>query len=156
MSIQTRSLLGVAAAAVALLTVRYLEHGERYAFGRPGLVDAAVETLLWVMAATHAVIAGIMWMQRRRWLPSDAAMFRFISAKVLLWVTVGANYVAAGRGVLLDIAVLYVLIAATTLDLDVRLFRRYVAASADEREPPWDRTTERRIGPPDRREGIGP
>jgi hypothetical protein len=152
LSIPTRSLIGMIAATVAVIVARQYGGLERHTFGHPGAVDAFIVALLWMLCVTHLMIAVLMWMQRERWLPSDAAMFRFVAAKALLWGTSVTAYQSNGLGIRIDITVLYLVIALTTLDLDIRLVRRYVVRTKDEKEyPEWDRISERRIGPPDRR-----
>jgi hypothetical protein len=155
-SIPTRSLIGMIAATVAVILARQYGGLERHTFGYPGAVDAGIVALLWMLCVTHLMIAALMWMQRDRWLPSDAAMFRFIAAKALLWGTTITAYPSSGLGVRLDIMVLYLVIALTTLDLDIRLVRRYVARTPDEREcPEWDGMIERRGELPGRRATDG-
>lgn len=149
MTIPQRSLLIVAGCTAALTFVRLFEsETARYTFGHPRAMDIATMMLLLGLFATHAAIALIMWLQRSYWLPSDAAMFRFISVKALLWINAATLYMSLGRGVRLDIVVLYTMIALTTLDLDVRMVRRYWFATKDEREDQrgeaWDGETERR------------
>lgn len=127
-----RSTLFVAAAAVATILTRIFETQRRYTFGHAHAVDFAVVTLLYLLAATHIVVAGIMWLQRNRWLPSEAAMFRFIGVKAVFWASLATAFVFAGRGVILDTLVLFVLMSATTIDLDCRLIGRYLFGNEDD------------------------
>lgn len=128
---KARSLAFVTLAIVALVATRLFESEKRYTFGHPGAVDAAVETMLWLFALTHAVVAGIMFAQRQAWVPSEAAMFRFVAVKSLFWVNFATLFQPLGLGIRLDVVVLYVLVAGTTIDLDIRLIRRYVFGSED-------------------------
>jgi hypothetical protein len=151
-SIPTRSIIGMIAATVAVFLSRQYGGMERHTFGHPGIVDAFIVILLWMLCITHLMIAALMWMQRDRWLPSDAAMFRFITAKALLWGSSVTSYPSGGFGVRIDVVVLYCIIALTTFDLDIRMLRRYVFRTNDEREyPEWDRISERRGDLPGRR-----
>ena len=135
MTIPQRSIAIIAGCALVLFAVRLVEdETKRYTFGHPHAVDAAMLALLIGLFVTHSVIAGIMWMQRERWLPSDAATFRFIVVKALFWLNVATIYMASGLGVRLDLAALYLMIAATTADLDVRMVRRYWFGTSDEQE----------------------
>lgn len=137
---------------IVLAIVRQVTDGARHTFGHPGLFDGAVLALIWGLVITHAVIAGIMFIQRRDWLPSDAAMFRFIAVKMVFWAMLGIDYTSAGRGLRLSYVILYLALAVTTIDLDVRLVRRFLLRTEDERYDVWNGRTERREpGVPGRR-----
>jgi hypothetical protein len=147
---KARSLAFVTLAIVALFVVRLVESERRYTFGHPGMADTAVGTMLWLFAITHAVVAGIMFAQRQAWVPSEAAMFRFVAVKSLFWLNFATLFQPAGLGIRLDVVVLYVLVAGTTIDLDIRLIRRYVFGSED---AALYGGMERRSDPPGRRSG---
>lgn len=132
MTLQTRSTLLVAFAAVMVILTRTLETQRRYTFGHAHAVDLAVVSLLYLLAATHVVVAAIMWLQRARWLPSDASMFRFIGVKSVFWASLATAYQFRGIGVSLDTLTLFILMTASTVDLDVRLVRRYLFGSEDQ------------------------
>lgn len=152
-TIPTRATVTLALAAIGLLLVRLTEDNRRYDFGYPDALDAAVVALLWMLFVTHAAVTAIMWLQRDRWLPSDAAMFLFLGVKALFWLNFATLYNPTGNGIRLDVAYLYVIIAATAIHLDVRVVRRYLIRTADEREPgdeDWD-GSDRRAGIPGRR-----
>lgn len=153
MSIQRWSPAFVIACALTLIGIRLIEDESRYTFGQPHTMDVLIVALMVGLFLTHGMIAVIMWLQRERWLPSDAAMFRFIAIKSLLWINTATIYVAFGRGVRLDLIALYLMIAFTTADLDIRMCRRYIFRTMDEREPgdeDWS-GEERRSGLPGRR-----
>lgn len=158
---KARSLAFVTLAIVALFVVRLIESERRYTFGHPGMVDTAVGTMLWLLAVTHAVVAGIMFAQRQAWVPSEAAMFRFVAIKALFWVNFATLFEPTGLGIRLDVVVLYVLIAGTTIDLDVHLVRRYVFGHEDaalypeQQEHLWN-GMERRAVPPGYPHGDAP
>lgn len=165
MTMQRRATASVLIWAVALVVIRLTESDARYTFGHPRALDRAVLGLLLGLAATHAVIALIMWLQRARWTPSEAWMFLFIAAKVLFWASFGHDYTASGRGVRLDYAFLWVLMATTTAGLDWKLFARYILGHEDAYLFPNDQPEtkgedrviyegiEKRSGPPGRRFG---
>src|SRR5204863_540936 len=100
---------------------RHFESTTRHTFGHPHAVDWAILLMLCLLAATHLFIGFVMWIQRSYWVPSEAAMFRFIAVKALLWIDFVLAFKFTGRGVLLDIAYIYVLIAGTTIDMDWRM-----------------------------------
>lgn len=133
MTLQMRSTLFVAFAAVTVILTRILETQRRYTFGHAHAVDLAVVSLLYLLGVTHGVIAVILWLQRSQWLPSDASMFRFIGVKAIFWSSVATAFQFRGIGISLDTLVLFVLMSATTLDLDLHLARRYLFGSEDER-----------------------
>jgi hypothetical protein len=126
-----RSTVVVAFAAVSVVLVRLFETQRRYTFGHAHAVDLAVVTLLYLLAVTHVVVAGIMWLQRARWLPSEASMFRFIGVKAVFWSSLATSYQFVGRGVPLDSMLLFVLMSLTTIDLNSHLARRYLFGSED-------------------------
>lgn len=127
-----RSTILVALAAIAVILTRLFETQRRYTFGHPHAVDLAVASLLYLLAATHIVVAVIMWLQRAPWFPSEASMFRFIGVKAVFWTSLATSYSFAGKGVPLDNMVLFVLMSMTTVDLDYRLISRYIFGHEDE------------------------
>ncbi len=134
MTIPQRSIAIIAGCSLVMVFVRLFEGERRYTFGHPTIVDAAMIALFLGLFVTHSVIAGIMWLQHEKWLPSDAAMFRFIAMKALLWISFATMYMSRGIGVRLDVIILYLMVALTTIDLDVRMVRRYWFGTDDEQE----------------------
>jgi hypothetical protein len=130
----TRKHRALAFALIALgvtVFVRIVEPMERYTFGHPDWVDRAVWSQLWLLCMTHVALAAIMWLQRRRWLPSEEAMFVFIAVKAVFWGNLATSYVFRGVGIRLDIAALYVFMLTATVWLDVTMVRRYVFGAED-------------------------
>ncbi len=113
-------------AAVALIVVRLIEPNHRYTFGHAHAVDVALVSLILLLGITHVVLGLILWVQWRNWLPSEEAMFGFIAIKALFWLNAATQYQFRGVGIRLDTALLFVLMASTTVLLDWRLFGRYV------------------------------
>lgn len=149
MTLQQRSTAIVVLAALGLVLIRQLESNARHTFGSAHTVDWFILGMFFFLGFTHVFISVVMWVQRGQWLPSEAKMFRFISIKALLWFNFAASFNFNGRGVLLDIAYLYILIAVTTLDMDWGMFRRYVLGK--EIDEIWDGVRERRGLKPGRR-----
>lgn len=128
-SFMMRPIVFVVFVLAVVVPARYYDHGRHYTFGHPHLVDFLIVSLLCALAFTHVSVAGIMWLQRRRWLPSERAMFRFISIKSVFWTIFAVDYRFNGYGVTLETIVLFVLLTITTADLDIKLFRRYLMHS---------------------------
>lgn len=126
-----RYTLLVAFAAVVVILVRLFETKRKYTFGHPREVDVAVVALLTLLALTHISIAVVMWFQRRNWQPSNAAMFQFIAIKAVFWTNTATAYRFRGNGISLDTLVLFVVMALTTVELDYRLFNRYLRGKED-------------------------
>lgn len=124
------TLVVVFAAVVLVLTRRY-ETQRRYTFGHPHEVDLAVVILLYALATTHIVVAMVMWFQRKTWQPSNGAMFQFIGVKSVFWSSLATAYVFRGIGISLETLVLFAMMSLTTLELDVRLIRRYLFGVED-------------------------
>lgn len=151
MTAQRGALAFTLAALVIVVLVRIFEPMARYDFGHPDWVDWAVWSQLWLLCITHAVIAGIMWFQRRFWLPSELAMFVFVAIKAVFWGNLASSYVFRGIGIRLDIAVLYVFMLSATILLDWYMIRRYVFGKEDGLvSPEWD-GSDRRGDAPGRR-----
>lgn len=131
MSIQRRSELVVLAMIAVVVVVRLTESDKRYTFGHPHAVDIAIWSLLLILGITHVLLGAVSWLQRARWTPSEAAMFRFLSVKAVFWVNTAAQYGWAGRGISLDTAVLFVAMTATTIDMDYKMFRRFILGAED-------------------------
>jgi len=149
MSMQRRS-TAFAVFAVAGLVLIHLAHSRtRHTFGHPEWVDWAVFLQLCLLGCTHVFIALVMWAQRHKWLPTEASMFRWITVKAMLWSYLAISYGFAGRGVSMELAYLYVLMAITTIDMDVKMFGRYILGW--EATDAWNGETERRNGEPGRR-----
>lgn len=121
-----RPLVFVVVVIVVVSCARLFRPDQRLTFGYPFLVDLLVVSLLYALATTHAALAAIMWLQRKRWFPSERAMFRFIFVKLVFWLLAAIDFNFSGRGVSLEVVVLFVFMTLTTIDLDVKLFRRYV------------------------------
>jgi hypothetical protein len=149
MTLQQRSTAVVTLSAIGLVLIRQFESNTRHTFGNAHAVDWLILGMFFFLGFTHVFISAVMWIQRGQWLPSEAKMFRFISIKSLLWFNFAAGFTFSGRGVLLDIAYLYILIAVTTLDMDLGMFRRYVLGK--EVDMLWDGIRERRRLKPGRR-----
>lgn len=128
---KVRSVAFLLLSAAALIVVRISEGTERHTFGYADALDIAVLVVLWLLGMTHMALAGIMLAQRAPWVPTEAAMFRFVGAKALFWFNLATAFVASGLGIRLDITVLYLVVAGTTIDLDVRLVRRYIFGKED-------------------------
>jgi hypothetical protein len=126
-----RYTLAVFAAAIVTILVRHFETQRRYTFGHPHEVDLAVVILLYALATTHIVVAMVMWFQRKTWHPSNAAMFQFIGVKAVFWSSLATGYVFRGIGISLETLVLFVMMSLTTIELDVRLIRRYLFGVED-------------------------
>lgn len=115
-----------AVAATALVVLQAWGPDGLYTFGGHGrTINDVVRLCLWLLVLTHAALAGIMWTQRAAWDDAEAATFRFIAVKGLLWFWFA--WTAHPRnGVSLPYVLLVVAVLATTIDLDVQLIRRYV------------------------------
>lgn len=103
--------------------------------GHAFLVEWVVEMLLWMLAGTHAFLAVVMLVRARGWTPSEAALFRFIAIKALFWLAFALQHHPRESGVNAITAYLIVIIAVSTLDLDVQLVRRYFFGSEERLTP---------------------
>jgi hypothetical protein len=150
MTIQRRSAAFVLLATLGIVLINIFESETRHTLNVPALVDWAVLLLLSGLGCTHLFISTVMWLQRKYWKPSEASMFRWIWCKGLLWSNIAWTFTFAGRGVRLDIAYLYVLILMTTMDMDIKMFGRFVLGWEDSKSHVWD-GAERRVHLPGRR-----
>lgn len=151
MTMQQRSTLIVLLGFFGLVLIHLFETDRRYTFGNAHAVDWAILIMFIVLGLTHAFIACVMWIQRSAWLPSEASMFRWISFKGMLWTDLAVMFRFNDSGVRIDIAYLYILMAVSTIDMDVKMAGRYLLRW--EAKEAWDGTFERRNGPPGRRRG---
>lgn len=119
-------------AAMSVAMTRTFENVDKYGFGSPKIVDTLVQLLLFALAGTHLIVWLLMFARREEWLPTDEAMYRFIGIKAVFWINMATVYPPLGHGISLDSAVLFVLLMLTTVDLDIKLFRRYVLGREDE------------------------
>ncbi len=92
---------------------------------RDGLIG-----LYWLLCTTHVMFAGISWMQRGRWDSVEASTFRFVSVKAILWGFLALTTKQI-NGIPLAYTYMVIVIALTTLDLDVKMVRRYIMPSDD-------------------------
>lgn len=131
-SLMMRPWVFVVVVLAIVVAARNYDHGNRYTFGHPYLVDLLIVSLMYALVFTHLAVAVIMWLQRRSWIPSERAMFRFIFVKSVFWAIFAADYQFNGRGVTLETISLFVFLTITTVDLDWKLFCRYILGSGDE------------------------
>jgi ABC-type xylose transport system permease subunit len=125
------SIVSVLVCFVVVFTIHYTQEQTRHTFGYPAVVKWAVTLLLYGMVVTHTFLAAIMLMQRQRWTPSEAAMFRFIGTKAIFWLFFSVQFRMSSQGIYIDLLAMWVVMAVATIDLDVRLFGRYVLGWED-------------------------
>lgn len=94
--------------------------------GHGTIIGYGVWVLLVGLATTHVALLLIMWVQRHHWHSSESAMFRFTWMKAIFWWTTVYFFRPVDRGQPLINMLLFVLLFLTTIDLDVRLVRRYI------------------------------
>lgn len=99
--------------------------------GHGYLIGQCIWLLLIGLAFTHFVLLCIMWVQRGGLKASEAAMFRWIGEKAIFWSSVAYFYRPHDEGVPIRNLVMFVLIFVTTVDLDIKLFRRYILGVED-------------------------
>lgn len=115
-----------------VLSLRAFDNQDRYTFGHPQAVAVAVRSLMLLIMGTHLFVWLLMMANKDRWLPTDEAMSRFIGVKAVFWGNYGIFYAPLDPGITLDSVVLFTLISLTTIDLDTKLFGRYVLGKEDE------------------------
>jgi hypothetical protein len=149
----TRSVVFAVGAMLGLLALRVFAPDGMYDLGHHGRTLSTVsKATIILIALTHVVIASIMWTHRREWTPSEASMFRFMAVKMLFWGYLGLTVPITDRGISLVSMYLLVLLLGTTVDLDVKLFYRYVLGSEEGHRdgvlptsPAWPVVERRRI-----------
>lgn len=103
--------------------------------GHGKLIGYGIWALLIGLCLTHIALAGIMWVQRTRWRPSEAGMFRFMAVKAIFWGSFAWAYRPHPEGEKLINIVLFVLMVAVTAHADVLLFRRYILGAESGVQP---------------------
>lgn len=104
--------------------------------GGHGLVIGyGIWALLTGLCVTHVALAGIMWIQRNRWQPSEAGMFRFMSVKAIFWGAAAWFFRPHDAGVPLLNVVLFSMMIVVTAHADVLVFRRYVLGAESSVRP---------------------
>lgn len=103
-----------------------------YDLGEYGWEFSVVQKFVVILLAlTHIILSAIMWASRRGWLPSEASMFRFMSVKAVFWSYLAYRIPIRDREVDLVWFALALIMSAVTIDLDCRLFARYVMGRED-------------------------
>lgn len=122
--------LNLALVLVALAVVVTTIHVNPYRLvdldGHGKLIGYGIWVLLIGLAATHAALVGIMWLQRKRWRPSEAGMFRFMAMKGIFWGTTAYFFRPHDAGVPILNLVLFAPMLAVTVHMDVLMVNRYV------------------------------
>lgn len=130
-----RSVAFIVLAIVGLLAIRFLAPDGMYDFGHHGrTLSVLSKATILLIAVTHITLVSIMWTHRAWWTPSEASMFRFMAIKTVFWGYFGVTAPITNAGIPLVSTYLLLLLLATTADLDLKLFWRYVLGREDTRE----------------------
>lgn len=122
----------VLAALAAVVAVMIVNPRHLVDLGGNGkLIGYGIWSLLIGLAATHAGLVGIMWIQRKRWRPSEAGMFRFVSVKAIFWGATAYLYRPHDAGVTMLSLVLFVPMFFVTAHMDMLMVRRYIFGLED-------------------------
>ena len=122
-----RSLLFIICAVITIFFLDQFFPPKLYSFGGHGWTISAISRgVLCLLAITHIILSGVMWMQHKYWTQSEASMFRFMCFKAIFWAYVASHTPASDLGIDLVSTFFLVLMVGLNLDLDIRLVGRYV------------------------------
>jgi ribose/xylose/arabinose/galactoside ABC-type transport system permease subunit len=96
-------------------------------------LSLVVKFTMALLALTHVFLCIIMAAQHRRWTPSESAMFRFIAIKAAFWAWWAWHTPIRESGISVPTIFFLVVLCVTTIDLDIRLFGRYILGWEDEK-----------------------
>lgn len=132
MSLRRISIVTIFLFLFSLVMTRIWQDDKLYSWGHPGVVDVSILSLLILLTVTHTLLLVIMWLQRDKWLHSEAAMFRSISVKAIFWGNATTKfYLGTTTGITPDAVLMFVALLVSTIDLDIRLVGRYILGWED-------------------------
>lgn len=127
-----RSVAFILLSALLVFGLEFFGPDGMYAFGGHGQTLSTISKITTgILAVTHVILAWVMWHKRGHWKPSEAAMFRFIAFKAIFWSWLAYTVRIREAGISLPYFATLVMMLLVTIELDIKLFARYVLGRED-------------------------